>query len=331
MIYDRKIKYLEYMENGEKIRGAGFVKTELRGTLCRMQISVKGLHETDRFEKQVLLTADKQEGVLCKIWIEGGRGDTGELRLDSRNLGESGISYEQLEEIRIPVAAGKEIRCRWQERKAEGEEIQKPRTELPNIDPSKIESPIVEPEPPKEQAVEEKEPEIKVITWRPEQEIRASEAEVRSPMFPLDDKWKQLSSIYPHIAPFEDERDYLSLGPSDFVIFPSRYYRVINNSFLLHGYHNYEHLILPGETKDSKKVLRYLHESFGNDIYVSIMNQYTPLSHTAHFSNLNRRVTSEEYDRVLNFAERIGIEHGFRQEGETASESFIPEFDGKGL
>ena len=91
------------------------------------------------------------------------------------------------------------------------------------------------------------------------------------------------------------------------------------------------HLLLPGQTKDSKKILRYLHETYGNDIYVSIMNQYTPLSHVAEIPALNRRVTEEEYQRVLLFAERIGIELGFMQEGEAASESFIPEFDGEGL
>lgn len=91
------------------------------------------------------------------------------------------------------------------------------------------------------------------------------------------------------------------------------------------------HLLLPGETKDSKKLLRYLHETYGNDIYVSIMNQYTPLSPVADIPSLNRRVTEEEYRRVLDFAERIGIEQGFRQEGETASESFIPEFNGTGV
>lgn len=91
------------------------------------------------------------------------------------------------------------------------------------------------------------------------------------------------------------------------------------------------HLLLPGQTKDSKKILRYLHETYGNDIYVSIMNQYTPLPHVAHIEALNRKVTAEEYDRVLSFATRIGIEHGFVQEGEAASESFIPEFDGRGI
>lgn len=91
------------------------------------------------------------------------------------------------------------------------------------------------------------------------------------------------------------------------------------------------HLVLPGQTKDSKKILRFLHETYGDNIYVSIMNQYTPLPHVAEYPELNRRVTPEEYDRVLVFAERIGIRNGFRQEGTAAEESFIPEFDGEGL
>ncbi len=91
------------------------------------------------------------------------------------------------------------------------------------------------------------------------------------------------------------------------------------------------HLLLPGQTKDSKKILRYLHETYGNDIYISIMNQYTPLPHVAHIPELNRKITAEEYDRVMQFALRIGIENGFFQEGEAASESYIPQFDGTGL
>lgn len=86
------------------------------------------------------------------------------------------------------------------------------------------------------------------------------------------------------------------------------------------------HLVLPGQVKDSKKILRYLHDTYGNDIYVSILNQYTPMAHTAEIPLLNRRVTEEEYKRVLDFAEKIGIEQGFIQEGDTARESFIPPF-----
>ncbi|MCM1192830.1 MAG: radical SAM protein [Butyrivibrio sp.] len=86
------------------------------------------------------------------------------------------------------------------------------------------------------------------------------------------------------------------------------------------------HLVLPGQVKDSKKILRYLHDTYGNDIYVSILNQYTPMAQTAHIPGLNRRVTDDEYRRVLDFAEKIGIENGFIQEGGTAEESFIPPF-----
>ena len=91
------------------------------------------------------------------------------------------------------------------------------------------------------------------------------------------------------------------------------------------------HLLLPGCPGDSKRILRYLHDTYRNDILVSIMNQFTPLDADILPPELNRRVTPEEYDKILNFAEKIGIEQGFCQEGETASESFIPAFNGEGL
>lgn len=91
------------------------------------------------------------------------------------------------------------------------------------------------------------------------------------------------------------------------------------------------HLLLPGCGKDSRKVLRYLHETYKNDIYVSIMNQYTPLSHVSGISPLNRQVSGEEYNRIVDYAIRIGIENGFIQEGETCLESFIPAFDCEGI
>lgn len=91
------------------------------------------------------------------------------------------------------------------------------------------------------------------------------------------------------------------------------------------------HLLLPGETGDSKRILRYLHNTYGNHIYISIMNQYTPLAHVAKFPELDRQVSMEEYERVITFAEKIGIENGFIQVGNTVGESFIPDFDGTGL
>lgn len=60
------------------------------------------------------------------------------------------------------------------------------------------------------------------------------------------------------------------------------------------------------------------------------MNQYTPLPHVEKWPELNRKVTSEEYDKLVDYAIALGVENGFVQEGETAEESFIPAFDGEG-
>ena len=91
------------------------------------------------------------------------------------------------------------------------------------------------------------------------------------------------------------------------------------------------HLILPGHTKNSLAVLEYLHKTYGNDIFISVMNQYTPVWKQEKYQELNRKVTRREYEKVLNYAVELGIESGYFQEGETAKESFIPKFDYEGV
>lgn len=91
------------------------------------------------------------------------------------------------------------------------------------------------------------------------------------------------------------------------------------------------HLVLPGCTEDSKAVIRYLYETYGDEIYISIMNQFTPMPALAGYPEINRRVTEEEYEEVVDYAIGLGVECGFIQEGGTAKESFIPGFDGEGV
>lgn len=92
------------------------------------------------------------------------------------------------------------------------------------------------------------------------------------------------------------------------------------------------HLVLPGCIQDSKAVIQYLYETFSDHIYISIMNQYTPMPAVQMlYPELNRKVTEEEYEEVVNYAIELGVENGFIQEGETADESFIPAFDYEGL
>lgn len=91
------------------------------------------------------------------------------------------------------------------------------------------------------------------------------------------------------------------------------------------------HLQLPDCIDDSKAVISYLYETYGDDIYISIMNQYTPPTSFCTYPELDRKLTSDEYDELVDFAIYIGVENGFIQEGETADESFIPPFDCEGV
>ena len=91
------------------------------------------------------------------------------------------------------------------------------------------------------------------------------------------------------------------------------------------------HLILPGHTKNSIAVLKYLHQTYGEDIFISVMNQFTPVWKNEKYPELNRKVTRREYEKVLDAAVELGIVNGYFQEGETAKESFIPAFDYEGV
>lgn len=86
-------------------------------------------------------------------------------------------------------------------------------------------------------------------------------------------------------------------------------------------------LVLPGHADDSKNLIKYLYETYGNNIIISIMNQYTPVEVIDKYPNLNRKVSDEEYEDVTNFAVELGVEMAFIQEGETQDTSFIPDFD----
>lgn len=91
------------------------------------------------------------------------------------------------------------------------------------------------------------------------------------------------------------------------------------------------HLVLSGHIEESFQVLRVLHERYGNKIRLSIMNQYTPLRGDLVRYGLSGKVSNEEYESVLDYADYLGIEDYFWQEGGAATESFIPTFDGTGV
>lgn len=91
------------------------------------------------------------------------------------------------------------------------------------------------------------------------------------------------------------------------------------------------HLCLPTHTEDSESIIRYLFETYGRKILLSIMSQYTPCGDCEKFPELKGKLSREEYERILDFCLGIGIDDAYIQDGEAASESFIPAFDGEGV
>ena len=91
------------------------------------------------------------------------------------------------------------------------------------------------------------------------------------------------------------------------------------------------HLVLPGCEEDSKRILDYLYSHYGDTIYISLMNQYTPFAAVKNYPEINCRVSQQVYERLIDYAADLGIQNGFVQEDGTAQESFIPSFHGEGL
>ena len=90
-------------------------------------------------------------------------------------------------------------------------------------------------------------------------------------------------------------------------------------------------LLLPGQLSDAKQIVKYLHDTYGEQIYLSLMSQYTPLAHVEKYPELNRKVDRRTYDRYVDYAIAIGVENGYIQEEDVAEESFIPAFNGEGV
>lgn len=291
MKYDKKIKYFDYKENGERIRNGGFVKLEQWGDTCNIFIQVSGLHAVDSYVRQIYVFADGREEKLDAIELKQGRGSL-QLNRSSDNLC-AGLSYEQLEAISIPITPGRELYCRIAEQakereqeeggsaEQEREQLGKPeakhaqpgesfqadnreatmeciqpgdssqadnwekgmqQAQLKCAEPEKLVRAGMHTDRCRAEEQEEREERVQQEELNEQEEQQEQARRRRVPL--QEDKWKQLLAVYPHIAPFQDERDYLSIGPEDFVIFSQKYYGLVNNSFLLHGYYNYRHLIL---------------------------------------------------------------------------------------
>ena len=229
MSYRKQISYLELQENGQRIRSAGYARLESLDKEEILTVQLNGQEIVSGKEILLYLQWKSGEQQLCEITIDRGK-DSWEKRIPLEK------EEEQILGIRIPLERNCAIVGKFGGTgDAKKKSVSKPENVMKSEEPKQIEK----------KAEVTAEAAIPMETGkRQAQTAKESVAAVEHTLHMKDTKWEQLSSIYPHIHPFRDAREFLSVGPEDFVVLRERCYQMTHNSFLLHGYYNYRHLLL---------------------------------------------------------------------------------------
>ena len=91
------------------------------------------------------------------------------------------------------------------------------------------------------------------------------------------------------------------------------------------------HLLMPSMVHNAERVVDYVYDTYGDQVYLSLMHQFTPFPRLEKWPEINRRVTKREYERLINYALEKGVTNAFIQEGSVAKESFVPQWDAEGV
>ena len=224
MSYRKQISYLELQENGQRIRSAGYARLESLDKEEILTVQLNGQEIVPGKGIPLYLQWETGEQQLCEMTIDRGRASC-EKRIPLEK------EREQLLGIRIPLERNLEIIGRF----VRGGDAKKTPTQEMDRQPRE--------QTPKaaETVVANEKPDSLASSQGDRISKRSATENI---LHKKDTKWEQLSSIYPHIHPFRDAREFLSVGPEDFVVLRERCYQMTHNSFLLHGYYNYRHLLL---------------------------------------------------------------------------------------
>lgn len=223
MPYRKQISYLELQENGQRIKTAGFARLESLEKEDVLTVLLNGQDILSGKEVTLYLQRESGEQPLGKIMADRGK-VSGEMRLPGKK------EREPILGVRIPLDENMEIIGRF---------VRTASTKRASV-------PVTGSAPAQETMGEIE-----------GQTRNSKKAATENTLHMKDTKWEQLSSIYPHIHPFRDAREFLSVGPEDFVVLRERCYQMTHNSFLLHGYYNYRHLLLMRQ-ENSGKVKYYI-------------------------------------------------------------------------
>lgn len=233
--YEKRVKYLDYLEYGTKIKNGGFIRTEKQGDVCRVQISIRGLYPTDTLSGDILLHFGKETIKVDNMQLHYGTGNYASL-WETGNLAGSGADYEAWHGVEIIISEHRKLQSIWEvpffQNKEEEQEYSKREETAGESEMS-------------EEREDRSISEMSAAQIPEEIAQKENENTARTPFADLyEDKWMQLEQYYKKIRPFGDKRSYLSLTPRDFIVLGGKYQKLVSNSFLLHGYYNYGHVVL---------------------------------------------------------------------------------------
>lgn len=264
--FDKKTMYLVWNMQEGQARGVGTVKFLAMDEICRIEVVITACGKVQGTYPVYVLSGGMQS-LLGEITLNKGKGNL-YLKCSTNSLGHKVFPYKKVTGLYIDLKSEGYLEQKWLpiqeevcvERKEhrvavkDDEEITKKKEPESKRMPERVKA---EKEVKKQEVLQEKiqkEPETK-------QEIKKSAEEVKPPeknnMVLYPDKWQQLCAIYPVVHPFQDGRAYLSIEPRDFVVLQERFQPMVQNSFLLHGFYYYRHLLL-GRMKQGKNVQYYL-------------------------------------------------------------------------
>lgn len=259
-MYQKEIIYMNLYKDGNRLGNAGFLKVEKKGREGNLTLTVKNAPKSinGRFPVRYYSGTDWKEADGIAVREGGGQWEKKE--------------EDSLERVRLQImlpggyliegtsktaenAAEKERDAESPERENRAEAEPQGDTRIVTDQRTKEE------EKPRRQnkqvtyiAVERQRQQETVAAQESVNVQKPQKAQPSMSLPPMEglkeDKWEQILDTYDRIHPYGDERVYVKLEPKDFLILSSKYQHLVNNSFLLHGFYNYRHVIL-GKEKET--------------------------------------------------------------------------------
>ena len=249
--FDKKVVYLVWKMQEGQARGVGTVKLLAMDEVCRMEISITGCGRVQGNYPVYAISGDLKS-LLGEITLNKGKGNL-YLKCKTNAIGHMAFPYGQVTGLHIDLKTEGCMEQKWLPLQ-KGEKIQ--------LEPESVVEKIQDSEPKVEEVLKsEKLPEkdleqVELPAKEPEPEVPPKPPEKDSfKLYP--NKWQQLCAIYPIVHPFGDGRAYLSIEPRDFVVLQERFQPMVQNSFLLHGFYHYRHLLL-GRQRQGKNFQYFL-------------------------------------------------------------------------